>query len=287
MERLILVAKFFSRLHLRLRSHLRSCLVVASLSLAAMSLHSCLSLKSDYPKTSYYRLSSKPPEPVTTGAAVGTTSIANDSATKDSVTKDFAAKEILMIKMFSTDGEFDTDHLLALNASGSAASGANSGASNSTSGSTEMQKYQYHRWIREPSELVTAHAANRLQTAPIFAGGVFTEATSVLPSLELEGRIVEFMGRNGAGASGTTGANAATVTLHITLKRVGGQATDGQATDGQAGERGAILLQRVYSHTAPRPNDTAGSIPEALTAALNACLDAALKDMASALNAPR
>jgi ABC-type uncharacterized transport system auxiliary subunit len=199
--------------------------------------NSCISLKSDYPKTSYYRLAQKPlaskPTPL-------------------------ATKESVLVKTFSIDNEIDTDHILALN------------------GATEVQRYQYHRWIGDLRELATAYVANRLQSSEVFAGGVYTEATSLLPSIELEARLMDFTGRNGAAAGGTAGgtnagssaANTATVALHLTVKRF--STTTGTQT---------VLLQKVYSHSTPRPNDTAASIPEALSDALAAIVDEVLKDI--------
>jgi ABC-type uncharacterized transport system auxiliary subunit len=258
MERLMLVGKssLIGRITLPALIAARGCfagwLVRLVVVLVAFNcvLTSCVTIKSEYPKTSYYRLSSKPLE----------------------ASAEAAHTEVLMVKSFSVDSEFDTDHLLALNPSvAGATAGASAGASAGAGGavsSAEMQKYNYHRWISEPRELVTAYTVNRLQASQAFTGGVFTEATSVLPTLELEGRIVEFMGRNAS----ADGANTATVVLHLALKRVGGDAPVQR-----------ILLQKIYTHSAPRPNDAAASIPDALGEALSVCLDAALKDIRAAV----
>lgn len=221
---------FFFQKHLSFYKRCIACTLVL-MSLAASS---CISLKSEYPKTSYYRLVQKP-------LAVKPPAL--------------SAKEIVVVKTFSIDSELDTDHILALN------------------GSTEVQRYQYHRWISDLRELATAYVANRLQSSGMFTGGVYTEATSLLPTLELETRLVDFTGRNTpAPGSNSTAANTANVALHLTVKRY--SATNATQT---------VVLQKVYSHSIQRPNDTAASIPEALSDALAAIVDAVLADIAAVM----
>jgi ABC-type uncharacterized transport system auxiliary subunit len=211
---------------------------------ALIGTSSCVSLKSEYPRITYYRLAPKPIVPM-----------------------DSRINDILLVKTFSIDSEFDTEHLLAIVPS-STGSGAD----------TEVQRYHYHRWISEPRELVTSYVVNRIQASSLFAGGVFIEHSTITPTVELEGRIIEFTGRNGFSSPSTgknTTPNSATVVLHLTFKRFLASTPVP-----------VILLQQTYTHTAARPDNTAASISDALSEALSAVIDAALQDVSKLLTTP-
>lgn len=192
---------------------------------------SLVKLQSEYPKTSYYRLDYRlaPPAQLL-------------------LSPEQRLPEIVFVKGFSIDSEFDTDHILAFTPS------------------AEIQRYQYHRWISEPRELVTAFVINRLQASELFSGGVFAETSGVIPTVELEGRIVEYAGKNAAGANG------AVLTMHVAVRRI---------TDTSSAQ--TILFQKTYSQSVARSSDSAASIPPALSLALAAATDSLGKDIVQAL----
>jgi ABC-type uncharacterized transport system auxiliary subunit len=201
----------------------------------ASACSSLVKLQSEYPKTSYYRLDYRLAPPSQTAQPLRTT-------------PEERVREIVLVKGFAIDSEFDTDHLLAFTPS------------------AEIQRYQYHRWISEPRELVTAFVINRLQASELFSGGVFAEASGVMPTVELEGRIVEYAGKNAAGANG------AVLTMHVAVRRI---------TDTSSAQ--TILFQKTYSQSVARLSDSAASIPPALSLALAAATDSLCKDVAQAL----
>ncbi len=198
----------------------------------SLSLTSCISLKSDYPKITYYRL---PQKTVQKGIPAGS-----------AVSSVLSVREILLVKTFTIDTEFDTEQILALN------------------GTSEIQPYNYFRWIAEPRELVTAYVVNHLQASGNFVGGVMTETTSVAPTLQMECRIAEFVARNMG-----NGAPSAAITLHVVVQRA-------------SGANSPVILQKTYSQTSPRTNGEAASIPEAMSEALSKITDAMIVDIIAA-----
>ncbi len=203
----------------------------------SLSLTSCISLKSDYPKITYYRL---PQKTVQKGTPAG-------SATSSALSADaMRLSETLLVKTFTIDTEFDTEQILALN------------------GTSEIQPYNYFRWIAEPRELVTAYVVNHLQASGNFVGGVMTETTSVAPTLQMECRIAEFVARNMG-----NGAPSAAITLHVVVQRA-------------SGANSPVILQKTYSQTSPRTNGEAASIPEAMSEALSKIADAVIVDIIAA-----
>jgi ABC-type uncharacterized transport system auxiliary subunit len=192
----------------------------------AFVLSSCISLKTEYPRTAYYRLEQKP----VTSATV-------------------RLPQSLLIKPFTIDSEFDTDRIMTL------------------VNGTETQALNYHRWITEPQELITAHVRARFAERGAFAGGVFTPESSVAPALVLEGRIVECLARSATAVP----PNTVTLRIHCTL-----QQSDGSGTTN-------VLLQKIYSHTAARANDAGASIAPAMSDAASAVSDSLLNDITLAL----
>ncbi len=185
----------------------------------------CISLKTEYPKTTYYRLEDKPVQ----------------KAAKP-------VQEGLLVKPFTIDSEFDTDHIIVM------ASG------------TEAQPLQYHRWTSEPQELITANITNRLQQSSFFTQGVFTPASSVVPSLQLEGRITECLAR-GTAQEG----NIVSLRIHCTVQRL------------DSIGRTSVLLQKVYMQTVRRASDGGASIAPAMSEAVSAVGDALLVDLTALL----
>ena len=186
---------------------------------------SCISFKSEYPKTTYYRLEDKPVQ----------------KAAKSTL-------EGLLVKPFTIDSEFDTDRMIVM------------------ANATEAQPLHYHRWTSEPQELVTAHITNRLQQSGFFTGGVFTPASSVVPVLQLEGRITEFLSR-GTAQEG----NVVSLRIHCTVQRMDSLG------------RMNVILQKVYSQSVRRGNDASTSIAPAMSEAASALCDSLLADMSALL----
>jgi ABC-type uncharacterized transport system auxiliary subunit len=194
--------------------------------LCVSGLTACVTLRSEYPKTTFYRLEQKAVQAASTTVAEG-----------------------LLVKPFSIDSEFDTDHIITLVSA------------------TETQPLHYHRWISDPQELLTAYLTNRIEQSKLFAKGVFTPSSSVVPMYQLEGRISECLART----STAQPANTALLTIHLTLQRLDEK---GQQT---------VLLQKVYSQTVQRSSDAASNIALAMSDAASLVCDELLKDVAALL----
>jgi ABC-type uncharacterized transport system auxiliary subunit len=211
-------------------------LFIGALSFALLlSLSSCISLKSEYPSTVYYRL---------TESAVTPFAQSYDGD--------------ILVKPLTIDSEFDTDQMLIV-------VGGETG---------ETQILHYHRWTSEPQELLTAHIVNRFQQSGLFRRGVFTPVSAVAPALQLEGRVTEFLATNAAAVPGTSvssGGASARLRVHYTLQRIDDTG------------KPLILLQKVYSHTAPRASSQAASIAPAMSEAANAVADSLARDIARIL----
>lgn len=205
----------------RFSSALQRLLLSAMFLLSLVGATACISLKTEYPKTTYYRLEDKPVQ----------------KAAKP-------VQEGLLVKPFTIDSEFDTDHIIVM------ASG------------TEAQPLQYHRWTSEPQELITANITNRLQQSSFFAQGVFTPASSVVPGLQLEGRITECLARGTA-----QDGNIVSLRIHCTVQRL------------DSIGKTSVLLQKVYSQTVRRASDGGASIAPAMSEAVSALGDALLADL--------
>lgn len=213
-----------SRFHRALQRLLLS--VVCLLPLVGAT--ACISLKTEYPKTTYYRLEDKPVQKSPKTASEG-----------------------LLVKPFTIDSEFDTDRMIVM------------------ANSTEAQPLHYHRWTSEPQELITAHVINRLQQSGFFAEGVFTPASSVVPALQLEGRISECLARGSAQEG-----NVVSLRLHCTVQRM------------DATGKMNVILQKVYAQTVRRTSDASSSIAPAMSEAVSAVGDALLADLSALLNKP-
>ena len=226
-------------------SFARALFVAALTGALFLSVSSCISLKSEYPSTVYYRLT-------------------------ESVAPPFAQSfdGNILVKPLTIDSEFDTDQMLVL-----------------TGGETgETKILHYHRWTSEPQELLTAHLINRLQQGGLFRRGVFTPVSAVAPSLQLEGRITECLATQSASAapgvpsgvpsgapSGGVGGASVRLRIHYTLQRIDDTG------------KPSILLQKVYAHAAPRAGAQAASIAPAMSEAANAVADSLTRDIARIL----
>lgn len=95
-------------------------------------LNGCISFKSEYPETSYYRLSQEPIKINNSGGIAGT----------------------LQIRNFSSSDQLNTEHIMAI------------------LDEERVQNYYYHRWVSAPAELVTDFIIERINNAKLFNGVV-------------------------------------------------------------------------------------------------------------------
>ncbi|MCS6808685.1 MAG: ABC-type transport auxiliary lipoprotein family protein [Bacteroidota bacterium] len=193
--------------------------------LGGASVSACISLRSEYPKTTYYRLE-------------------NHSVPKSART----VSEDLLVRPFTIDSEFATDRILVMTSA------------------TEVQPLMYHRWVSEPDDLITAYVTRYMQQSGFFLGGVVTPASSLLPSLLLEGHIGECIA-----VQSTQEGNVVRLRIHCTVQRR------------NAADRVEVLLQKVYTQIVRRESDAASSIALAMSAAVHALSEALLADIQAVL----
>ena len=113
----------------------------------------CVSIRTEYPDISYYRLSEQPLQPALL---------------------EYRIPAGLWIRPFSVDAEFATERFILIRSDGI------------------VQRLFYHRWVADPANLVTDAIAHRLIRYATFTKGIFRERTLARPRYRLEGRILEF-----------------------------------------------------------------------------------------------
>ncbi len=139
-------------------------LIPFALLLAASCLiQSCISLKSDYQPTSYYRLEQKGTSIQTVDTLPGT----------------------LYIRTFTTNEEYNNDHIVYFNKD-----------------SRQVDYYVYHRWLAEMPDMVTDFVANRYIEKNVFRKGI-AQSGSALPDYILEGKVLEMIADNGSSNAGS------------------------------------------------------------------------------------
>ena len=139
------------------------------------TLASCISLKTEYQKTSYYRLTQQPTMIKNIEPLTGT----------------------LLIRPVNVDGEFDTDKLMQMN------------------GENELQPYNYHRWASDISELATNFIVNWFSDYHTFTGGVVSTASISTPTYIMESRISEIVARNSESLSRDSNTVHLTMTVSL------------------------------------------------------------------------
>ncbi|MCK5742971.1 MAG: hypothetical protein KAH48_12185 [Chlorobi bacterium] len=120
-------------------------------------LNSCISLKSEYPETTFYRFKQAPVNEQITGSVPGT----------------------LQIRDFAIGDDLDTDHLLAV-----------------WDEENRIQRYYYHRWIANCADLTSDFIADRFNTIGAFAQGTVRSSSMILPDYILEGQIIDMIAHN-------------------------------------------------------------------------------------------
>lgn len=119
-------------------------------------LYGCISLKSEYPEISYYRLSQEPIKINNSGNIAGT----------------------LQIRNFSSSDQLNTENIMAF------------------WDEVKVQNYYYHRWVSAPADLVTDFIIERMNNAKLFNGGVIKPNSLVIPDYILEGHLLDMIAHN-------------------------------------------------------------------------------------------
>ena len=119
-------------------------------------IYGCISLKSEYPDISYYRLAQEP-------------SKFNSGTINDGT---------LQIRNFTASDQLNTEHLFAI------------------WDGVKIQNYYYHRWVSAPAELVTDFIIERINNAKLFKGGVIKPNSLVIPEYILEGHLLNMIAHN-------------------------------------------------------------------------------------------
>lgn len=153
----------------------------------------------------------------------------------------------LYIRTFTANEEFNNDHLVFLKSH------------------TEVDFYTYHRWISETPELVTDFVTNRYINGNMFRKGIVGSGSALVPNYILEGKILQMVADNGD-------SNNVLLELQITVIGI----------EPMQAER-PVILQKVYSKTVARNNNTAASIPDAFSDALSTISDELLVDLEKAI----
>ncbi|TAL67361.1 MAG: hypothetical protein EPN82_15440 [Bacteroidetes bacterium] len=118
--------------------------------------YGCISLKSEYPDISFYRL--------TQGPSKFRVGISNEGT--------------LQIRNFSSSDQLGTEHIMAI------------------WDEQKIQNYYYHRWISAPAELVTDFIIERINNSKLFKGGVIKPNSLLIPDYILEGHLLDMIAHN-------------------------------------------------------------------------------------------
>lgn len=193
---------------------------------------SCINLREEYPEIHYYRLNQTDGkiQNIGTGTIEGT----------------------LQIRDFSVSDEIDTDNFLAV------------------SGGTSIQKYFYHRWISNCSELVTNFILTRYNNLGVFTKGAVKPGSMILPDYILEGQVIDMMAHNNEGEE--KNINYVYISLRISLLKKVPLNTDK-----------AIILNKIFTVKSPRINNSVESIATAFSNAVSQISDQMLLEIQEAI----
>jgi ABC-type uncharacterized transport system auxiliary subunit len=185
----------------------------------------CISIKSEYPAIEYYRLSQEPP------------SVKNLGKIPD----------IILLRDISVSEENDQTSLVAI------------------WDSTNIQKYFYHRWISDPSGLLTDFFITRFDNSAGFSSGIVKTGTSVVPDYVLEGRLLEL---NAYSSKKSNGKNYVSVSMQFDL----------QSKIPLSLEKNVIFNQ-TYNMKIPRTDNSAASVAPAVSKAVSQIADKLMLDV--------
>ncbi|MCB2200216.1 hypothetical protein KQI63_12465 [bacterium] len=81
-------------------------------------------------------------------------------------------------------------------------------------GDRMMNFYFYHRWVVSPEQMIGDVLARDLERSGLFGGGVFQDETGMIPTHEIQGRLVELYADN------TRGGYRAVLEIKLTVFRI-------------------------------------------------------------------
>ncbi len=204
--------------------------IVAITVLLLAMLSSCINLKDEYPDITYYSL--------------------NDIQSNISEIKQVDGA--LLIRNFSISSEFDTKHLLA------------------NWDSKRVQKYYYHRWISDISDMTTDYIFNRISKLKVFSNGAISSTSMIIPDYILEGQIINLAVNNTDLLE--SGNNNAEIEIKINLiirnKEIPGETT---------------IFTQVYKEEVLRQNNLVTSIAPAVSRGISLISDKIAVDIKNAI----
>ena len=129
-----------------------------------------------------------------------------------------------------------------------------------------VQKYFYHRWINDFSQIATDFLITRFERMNIFKGGVSNSTTSIIPDYILEGNITELYAQNSEiDVKGNCYVN---MEVSVTFFR-----------RNQNGSPIEQVFSKIYSQKTQRLNKNAESIPEAFSKSYSMICDQIIVDV--------
>jgi ABC-type uncharacterized transport system auxiliary subunit len=190
----------------------------------------CINLKDEYPKINYYTLKHEP------------TSLSN-----------MALKNVsLVVRDLNLNEAYSGVQLLA------------------NWEKNRVQKYFYHRWINDFSQIATDFLITRLTRMNIFKGGVSNSTTSIIPDYILEGKITELSAQNSeVDVKGNCFVN---MEVSVTFFR-----------RNQKGVPIEQIFSKIYSVKSQRMNNDAETIPEAFSKSYSMICDQIIVDVNNAV----
>jgi ABC-type uncharacterized transport system auxiliary subunit len=155
---------------------------------------------------------------------------------------------VLQIRNFSISEELDNDQLIAL------------------WDNARLQKYYYHRWLSGAAGMATDFFITRFNQLGIFKDGTVKSNTILTPEFIMEAQILDMVARNSTEEAGKK--NSAIVTMQINIiQRIPLQIEK------------KIIVSKVYTATAERPNTEAVTIPDAISQCFSEISDKLLSDI--------
>ncbi len=193
-------------------------------------LSGCVSIISKYPPIEYYKLHQEP----ISAKNVGKVSVA------------------LMIRDFTVPSEFENENLWV------------------KWDDNRIQKYFYHRWTSDLSELITEFFQERYNKTEAFMSGVVKTSSWVVPDYILEANILEMTANSSE--KNAPGTNNAYISMQVSLSRRNVLKVDK-----------AVIFSENYNQKIQRNDNSAKSIVPAFSVALSQLADKILLDIQSAI----
>jgi ABC-type uncharacterized transport system auxiliary subunit len=133
-----------------------------------------------------------------------------------------------------------------------------------------VQKYFYHRWINDFSQIATDFLITRFDKMNIFKGGVSNSSTTIIPDYIIEGNIIELYAQNNE----IINKNNCFVNMEVSI------------TFFRRNKSGVPIEQvftKIYSQKTQRPNNDAETIPEAFSKSYSIICDQIIVDVNNAV----